>query len=104
MTNPHESQQIAVVATGKFSTETAGKSINQLSIAPGAITQGLLRVGSPSPTLTPEECVAAGGHCHHRTGMSRASLPPQHQEACKHCGHVRWAIPREAFEYREDRA
>lgn len=62
---------------------------------------GVLRVSPPSPPLSTEECLAAGGHCHSRTGMARASSPPQYEEACKHCGHVRWAIPREAFEYRE---
>ena len=63
----------------------------------------MFRLGQPSPpSISPEQCVEQGGHCHARTGMSRPSLPPQYEEKCKHCGHVRWAIPREAFEYRED--
>ena len=77
--------------------------ITEGRIAPGSFTEpGVLRFGPADPPLTPEECIAAGGHCHSRTGFSRPSMPPQYQEACKHCGHVRWAIPREAFEYRED--
>jgi hypothetical protein len=53
----------------------------------------------PEPHMTSDECVAHGGHCHERTGLSRASVPPQYQERCKHCGHKRWAKPREPFEY-----
>lgn len=65
----------------------------------GTIRTGTIRIGPPAPTLTPEECIAHGGHCHAPTGSARSSLPPQYEERCRHCGHVRWAIPQDAFRY-----
>jgi hypothetical protein len=46
------------------------------------------------------ECESHGGHCFERTGMTKPSSPPQHEEACKHCPAKRLAIPREPFHYR----
>lgn len=59
----------------------------------------IARLGPPEPTMTADECVAHGGHCHEPTGLARASNPPQHQERCKHCGHVRWGIRQAEFRY-----
>lgn len=51
--------------------------------------------------MTPEECLAHGGHCYERTGMVLTSYPPQYPEKCKHCPATRVAIPREPWEYRD---
>jgi hypothetical protein len=52
--------------------------------------------------ISVEECLRVTGHCHERTGVYRPSVPPMHEEICKHCGHRRWAVPREPFEYVEE--
>lgn len=44
-------------------------------------------------TLTPEYCVALGGHCWVDTGVVLTTIPPMYPEKCKHCPATRTAIP-----------
>lgn len=50
--------------------------------------------------LSPADCERLTGHVFERTGFSRMGNPAQHQEKCRVCGRVRWAIARHPFEYR----
>jgi hypothetical protein len=50
-----------------------------------------------------EECEETGGHCWEGLGIELTSWPPQHPEACIHCGATRIGRPREAMEYSEVR-
>lgn len=65
----------------------------------GGVVEGMST--SPVGPLTPEEC-AKYGHAFKRTGYVRSSIPEQYQEHCRYCGTMRWAIPREPFEYHYD--
>lgn len=60
-----------------------------------------IHLGAPDPALTVDECLAAGGHCHVRTGETLLSIPEQYVERCKHCGHRRYAIPQALFRYQD---
>lgn len=50
--------------------------------------------------MTPEECVALGGHCFEPVGTALTTTPPQYPEECRHCPQRRIAIPQEPFSYR----
>ena len=54
--------------------------------------------------ITPEECVARGGHCwHHSYDFPAFAIlpppPPSWLEECKHCPTERHATSREPVEY-----
>jgi hypothetical protein len=46
--------------------------------------------------LTPQQCVAIGGHCWRR-GEVLTSDPPKYQERCKHCPATRRGVSREPW-------
>lgn len=67
----------------------------------GVTTNMRIAGARQEPTLTEDECVAAGGHCFESTGEVLTSNPPQYPEACKHCGKRRIGTPRSPMEYRD---
>jgi hypothetical protein len=58
---------------------------------------------APEPPISPEQCVAAGGHCPESTGAVYAVLnlssSSTYEVRCRHCGLTGSATPRSGIDY-----
>jgi len=64
----------------------------------GDVTENAIILGRYP--VSPEDCVAHGGHCFESTNYVLDSMPPQYPEVCKHCGKWRIGTPQPSMSYR----